>query len=59
MTLYCFINIGVAAYIVGTITLLVVRSDEKTGEYRWVCVVVWMCDCVSGCVCGGGEGWGV
>lgn len=34
MILYVFINIGIAAYIVGTITLLVVRSDEKTGMYR-------------------------
>jgi hypothetical protein len=31
---YVFINIGVAAYIVGTITLLVVKGDEKTGAYR-------------------------
>ena len=41
VTIYCFINIGVAAYIVGTITLLVVRSDEKTGQYRWGCVFSW------------------
>lgn len=31
---YVFINIGVAAYIIGTITLLVVKGDEKTGAYR-------------------------
>lgn len=35
--IYVFINIGIAAYIVGTITLLVVRSDEKTGQYRCGC----------------------
>lgn len=32
--IYVFINIGVAAYIIGTITLLVVKGDEKTGAYR-------------------------
>jgi hypothetical protein len=33
---YVFINIGIAAFIVGTITLLVVKADSKTGEYRRV-----------------------
>lgn len=32
--LYVFINIGVAAYIVGTTTLLIVKGDEATGAYR-------------------------
>jgi hypothetical protein len=31
---YVFISIIMTAWIVGTITLLVVKSDEKTGEYR-------------------------
>jgi hypothetical protein len=37
VVIYLFCSICIAAYIVGTITLLVVRSDEKTGRYRCVC----------------------
>lgn len=29
-------NIVLGAYILGTITLLVVKADERTGRYRWV-----------------------
>ena len=32
--IYLFISIIIMAWIVGTITLLVVKYDEKTGQYR-------------------------
>lgn len=32
--LFIFLNIIVSAYIIGTITLVVVRGDERTQEYR-------------------------
>jgi hypothetical protein len=32
--IYLFISIIIMAWIVGTITLLVVKHDEKTGQYR-------------------------
>jgi hypothetical protein len=31
---YVFLSVILMAWIVGTITLLVVKSDEKTGQYR-------------------------
>ena len=31
---FMFLNIIVSAYIIGTITLVVVRGDERTREYR-------------------------
>ncbi|KAI8469642.1 MAG: hypothetical protein J3K34DRAFT_276757 [Monoraphidium minutum] len=34
ITLFIYINVFVGAYIIGTITLLVTRSDEETGRYR-------------------------
>jgi hypothetical protein len=48
---YVFINIGIGAFIVGTITLLVVRSDEKTGEYRCAPVRAGACVCACALVC--------
>jgi CRP-like cAMP-binding protein len=33
-SLFMIINIVVAAWIIGSITLLIVKGDEKTGEYR-------------------------
>ena len=33
-TIFMFVNLALSAYILGTITLLVVRSDEKAGQYR-------------------------
>jgi hypothetical protein len=45
---FLLFNIALGAYILGTITLLVVKNDERTGRYRdlssnlktyrWVCV---------------------
>jgi hypothetical protein len=31
---FLLFNIALGAYILGTITLLVVKSDERTGRYR-------------------------
>lgn len=33
-SIFMFVNLALSAYILGTITLLVVKSDEKAGEYR-------------------------
>ena len=33
-TIYMFFNLALGAYVLGTITLLVVKSDERTGRYR-------------------------
>ncbi|KAK9810819.1 hypothetical protein WJX73_009788 [Symbiochloris irregularis] len=33
-TIFMFVNLALSAYILGTITLLVVRSDEQAGEFR-------------------------
>jgi hypothetical protein len=32
---FMLLNIVVAAWIIGSITLLIVKGDEKTGEYRY------------------------
>jgi len=36
VVVYMFVSIGVAAYFVGTTTLLVVEDQKKTGSYRLV-----------------------
>ena len=33
-TMYMFFNLALGAYVLGTITLLVVKHDERTGRYR-------------------------
>ncbi|KAK9903334.1 hypothetical protein WJX75_003130 [Coccomyxa subellipsoidea] len=33
-TIYMFFNLALGAYVLGTITLLVVKHDERTGRYR-------------------------
>jgi hypothetical protein len=33
-TIYMFFNLALGAYVLGTITLLVVKTDERTGRYR-------------------------
>ncbi len=32
--MYMFFNLALGAYVLGTITLLVVKHDERTGRYR-------------------------
>ncbi len=33
-TIYMFFNLALGAYVLGTITLIVIKHDERTGRYR-------------------------
>lgn len=52
-SVFLLFNIALGAYILGTITLLVVKNDERTGRYRDLSsnLKTYRCACV-------GEGWG-
>ncbi len=72
LILFMVVNIALGAYILGTITLLVVKGDEATGKFRdkmhtlegysqvggwWGAVRGWLCCCaVAACICMLAEG---